>query len=158
MDEGKISHDHAKCFGVIDSSESLTSDSIEFVENLVGQRNYERCVDWPTWNIHPLVLVKRMKSGLSGLGFETHDKVLGQGILSSNLEHGKELLEEVLGKPGIDCEPDLTPLCFGGDDSVLQRIFNCVLSGHTDDSLCCSVQQKYMKFKSSDRRTQLHGG
>ena len=58
MDEGKIGHDHAKCFGVIDSSENLSSDSIEFVDNLVGQRNYERGVDCPSWNVQPLVPIK----------------------------------------------------------------------------------------------------
>jgi hypothetical protein len=50
-----------------------------------------------------------MKSCLCGLGFEIHDEVLGEGVPSSYLEHGKELLEIVLGKPGIDCEPNLNP-------------------------------------------------
>jgi hypothetical protein len=109
VDEGKIGHDHAKCFGVIDSSENLSSDSIEFVDNLVGQRNYERGVDCPSWNVQPLVPIKIMKSCLSGLGFEIHDEVLGEGVPSSYLEHGKELLEIVLGKTGIDCEPNLNP-------------------------------------------------
>jgi hypothetical protein len=149
VDEGKIGHDHAKCFGVIDSSENLSSDSIEFVDNLVGQRNYERGVDCPSWNVQPLVPIKIMKSCLSGLGFEIHDEVLGEGVPSSYLEQGKELLEIVLGKPGIDCEPNLNPFPYGGDNSGLQPILGCILSGHTDVSLCCSVRQICNICKSS---------
>jgi hypothetical protein len=59
---------------------------------------------------------------LSGLGFEIHDDVLGDGVPLSDLENGNESVEIVFGEPGIDCEPDLSPLPFGGDDSVLQRI------------------------------------
>jgi hypothetical protein len=33
----------------------------------------------------------------------------------------------------------------------------CVLSGHTDASLCCSVRQICMICKSSDKQTQLYG-
>ena len=158
MDEGKIGHDHAKCFGVSDSSEDLCSDSIQFVENFVRQRSDDSGVDSLKWNVPPLIFVKILKFCLSGLGFETHDDVLGEGVPSPDLKYGKESFEIALGEPGIDCEPDLKPLRFGGDDSVLQRIFNCILSGHANDSLCCSVKQICMKCKSSNRRTQLHGG
>jgi hypothetical protein len=90
-----------------------------------------------------------MKSCLSGLGFEIHDEVLGEGVPSSYLEQGKELLEIVLGKPGIDCEPNLNPFPYGGDNSGLQPILGCILSGHTYVSLCCSVRKICNKCKSS---------
>jgi hypothetical protein len=122
MDEGKIGHDHAKCFGVIDSSENLSSDSVQFVANLVRQRKYESSVDFRKWNILPLILVKRLKSCLSGLGFEIHDDVLGDGVPLLDLEYGNESVEIVLGEPGIDCEPYLSPLPFWRDDSAFRRV------------------------------------
>jgi len=43
---------------------------------------------------------------LRGLGFETHDNVFSQGILSPDFEHGKELVEMALGEFGIDGKPE----------------------------------------------------
>jgi hypothetical protein len=107
---------------VIDSSENLSSDSVQFVANLVRQRKYESGVDFRKWNILPLILVKRLKSCLSGLGFEIHDDVLGDGVPLLDLEYGNESVEIVLGEPGIDCEPYLSPLPFWRDDSAFRRV------------------------------------
>ncbi len=83
MDEGKIGHHHAKCLGPIHSAENLSANSFQFIGDLERQRKYESGVDTLKWNVQPLVVVERNKLRLSGLGFETHDDVFSQGILSA---------------------------------------------------------------------------
>ena len=96
MNEGEIGHHHAKCLGPIYSAEDLSADSIQFIGYLVCQWEYERGVYALKWNVQPLVVVERNKLRLSGLGFETHDDVLSQGVLSADFEHSEKLAEMAL--------------------------------------------------------------
>ena len=93
MDECKVGHHHAKCLGPIHPAENLPANSFQFVGNIERQRKYESGVDTLKWNVQPLVVIERNKLRLRGLGFETHDDVFSQGILSPDFEHGKKLVE-----------------------------------------------------------------
>jgi hypothetical protein len=104
MDEGKIGHHHAKCLGPIYSAENLSSDPLQFIRNLVGQREDEGGVDSLKWNVQPLVVVERKELRLSGLALETHDDVFSESVLSPDFQHSKKLVEIALGKSGIDGE------------------------------------------------------
>jgi hypothetical protein len=57
---------------------------------------------------------------LSGLALETHDDVFGQGVFSSDFEHGKKLAEMALGEFGIDGEPELSARLCGRHDFALR--------------------------------------
>jgi hypothetical protein len=113
MDEGKIGHHHTKCLGPIHPAENLSADSFQLIGNLEGQGKNECGVDTLKWNVQPLVVVERNELRLSGLGFETHDDVFSQGVLSPDFEHSEELAEVVLGELGIDGEPELSALLCG---------------------------------------------
>ncbi|MGB6855676.1 MAG: hypothetical protein WBE03_02235 [Terracidiphilus sp.] len=102
MDEGQISHYHAKCLRPIHSAENLSSDSLQFIRDLVGQRKDERGIDSLKWNVQPRAVIERKELRLRRLGLETHDDVLCEGVLSPDFEHGKELIEMDLGESGID--------------------------------------------------------
>jgi hypothetical protein len=82
------------------------------------------------WNVQPLVVVERNKLRLRGLGFETHDDVFSQGVLSPDFEHGKELVEMALGEFGIDGEPELSALLRGRNDPALRSGYGLLRSGH----------------------------
>jgi hypothetical protein len=120
MDGCKIGDHHAKCLGPIHAAENFAANSIQFVGYLVCQWEYERGVNALKWNIQPLVVVERYELRLSGFAFETHDDVLSEGILSPNFEHGKKLAEIILGKFGIDGQPELSALVSGRNDFALR--------------------------------------
>jgi hypothetical protein len=120
MDEGEIDHHQAKCLGPIHPAENLSANSLQFIGDLEGQREYESGVDTLKWNVQPLVVVKCNKLRLSGLALETHDDVLSEGVLSPDFEHGKKLVEMALGKFGIDGQPELSALLCGRDDPALR--------------------------------------
>jgi hypothetical protein len=120
MDEGEICHHHAKCLGPIDSAENLAANSIQLIGYLVCQRKHESGVDTLKWNVQPLVVVEREKLRLSGLGFETHDDVFSEGVLSPDFEYSKKLAEMALGESGIDGQPELSArLCRSNDSALL---------------------------------------
>ena len=120
MDECKVGHHHAKCLGPIYSAENLAANSFQFVGNIEGQGKYESGVNALEWNVQPLGVVERNKLRLCGLGFETHDDVFSQGVLSPDFEYGKELVEMALGEFGIDGQPELSALLCWRNDSALR--------------------------------------
>ena len=120
MCEGKIGHHHAKCLGPVYSAENLSSNAFQFIGNFVGQWKDERCVNSLEWNVQPLVVVERYKLRLSDLALETHDDVFSEGVLFADFQHGKKLVEIVLGESGIDGQPKLSALLRGSDDSALR--------------------------------------
>jgi hypothetical protein len=135
MDEGKIGHHHAKCLGPIYSAENLSANSFQFIGNLERQRKYERSVDTLKWNVQPLVIVEGKKLRLCGLGFETHDDVFSQGVLSPDFQHREKLVEMALGEFGIDGEPELSARLCGSNDSALRSGGGLLRSGHMVSSL-----------------------
>jgi hypothetical protein len=130
MNEGEIGHHHAKCLGPIHPAENLSANSFQFIGNLERQRKYERGVDTLEWNIQPLVVVEGNKLRLSGLGFETHDDVFSQGVLSPNSQHREKLVEMALGELGIDGEPELSALLCGRNDPALRSAYGLLRNGH----------------------------
>ena len=120
MDEGIVGHHHAKGLGAIHPAENLPANSFQFIGNLERQRKYESGINTLKWNVQPLVVVERNKLRLRGLALETHDDVFSQGILPTDFEHGKELVEMALGKFGINSEPELSALLCGRNDSALR--------------------------------------
>jgi hypothetical protein len=120
MDEGKIGNHHAKCLGPIHPAENLSANSFQLIGNLERQRKHESGVDTLKWNVQPLVVVERNKLRLRGLGFETHDDVFSQGILSPDFEYGKKLVEMALREFGIHGKPELSALLCGRNDSALR--------------------------------------
>jgi len=140
MNEGEIGHHHAKCLGPIHTAKNLSANSLQFIGNLEGQKKYERGVDTLKWNVQPLVVVERNKLRLSGLGFETHDDVFGQGVLSADFEHGKKLAEMALGEFGIDGEPELSARLCGRNDFALRSGCGLFSSGHVVSSSILILQ------------------
>ena len=120
MDEGIVGHHHAKCLGPIYSAENLAANSIQLVGYLVCQWEYERGVNALKWNVQPRAVVERNELRLRGFGFETHDDVFGQGVLSADFEHSEKLAEMALGEFGIGGEPELSALLCGGNNSTLR--------------------------------------
>jgi hypothetical protein len=120
MDEGKIGHHYAKRLGAIDAPKNLSSNPLQFIGDLVSQGEYECGVNTLKWNVQPLVIVERNELRLRGLGFETHDDVLCEGVLSPDFQHSKQLGEMALSKFGIDGEPELSALLCGGNNSTLR--------------------------------------
>jgi hypothetical protein len=131
MDEREIGHHHTKCLGPIHSAENLAANSIQLIGYLVCQWKYERSVNALKWNVQPLVVVEGKKLRLRGLGFETHDDMFSEGVLSTDLEHGKKLAEMALGEFGIDGEPKLSACLCGSNDSALRSGCGLLSSGHT---------------------------
>jgi hypothetical protein len=130
MDEGKICHHHAKCLGPIHPAENLSTNPFKLIGNLERQRKYESGVNTLKWNVQPLVVVEGNKLRLSGLGFETHDDVFSEGVLSPDFEHCKELVEMALGEFGIDGEPELSARISGRNDFALRSGCGLLRGGH----------------------------
>ena len=84
VDGGKVGHHYAKCFGAIHAAKNLAAHSLQFIGNVIGQREDEGSVDRLKWNVQPRAVVERNQLSLSGLGLEIHDDVLGQGIFVSD--------------------------------------------------------------------------
>jgi hypothetical protein len=130
MNEGEIGHHHAECLGPIYSAENLAANSIQFIGNLVSQWEYERGVDALKWNVQPRAVIERNKMYLRGLGFEIHDDVFREGVLSPDFQHGKKLAEMAFGEFGIDGQPELSaPFC-GRNDSALRSGCGFLRRGH----------------------------
>jgi hypothetical protein len=89
MNEGEIGHHHTKCLGPIHPAENLAANSIQLIGYLVCQRKHKGGINALKWNVQPLVVVEGKKLRLRGLGFEVHDDVLGQCVLSADFEHAK---------------------------------------------------------------------
>jgi hypothetical protein len=89
MDEGKVCHHHAKCLGPIHSAEDLSANSFKLVGNLEGQGENESGVDSLKRNVQPLDAVERYELRLSDLALETHNDVLGEGVLFPDFQHSK---------------------------------------------------------------------
>jgi hypothetical protein len=140
MDEGKIGHHHAKGLGPIHPAENLSADSFQFIGNLERQWKHERGVYTLKWNVQPLVVVERNKLRLRGLGFETHDDVFSQGILSPDFEHGKKLVEMALGEFGIHGEPELSAIVSGRNDSALRSGCSLLRGRHMASLSICILQ------------------
>jgi hypothetical protein len=162
MNEGEIGHHHAKCLGPIHSAENLSSDSFQLIGNLVGQGKDERCVNALKWNVQPLVVVEGKELRLRGLGFETHDDVLGEGVLSPDFEHGKKLAEMALGEFVIDGEPELSALLCGRNDSALWSGYGLLRSGHLVSLLRSILQHTCMNVEDhaltdSNQRSSREG-
>src|ERR1035438_6230439 len=147
MDEGKIGHHHAECLGPIYSAENLAANSIQFIGNLEGQREYERGVNALKWNVQPRAVIERNKLCLRGLGFEIHDDVFRQGVLSADFEHSKQLAEMALGKFGIDGEPELSARLHGSNDSALGAGSGFLRSGHVVSLFAYILQHMYMRLE-----------
>jgi hypothetical protein len=67
---------------------------------------------------------------LRGLGFEIHDDVFREGVLSPDFQYGKQLAEMALGELGIDGEPELSACLHGSNDSALRSGWGILRSGH----------------------------
>jgi len=130
MHEGKICHHHAKCLGPVHSAENLSAYSFQFIGYLVRQGKHECGVDALKWNVQPLVVVESKKLRLRGLGFETHNDVLGERVLLPDFEHGEELIEMALGESGIDGKPELSALLCRRNDSAFRSDCGLRRSGH----------------------------
>ena len=130
MDEGIVGHHHAECFGPIHSAEDLSADSIQFIGYLVCQWEYERGVNALKWNVQPRAVIERNKLCLRGLGFEIHDDMFREGVLSADFEHSEKLAEMALGEFGINCEPELSARLHGRNDFALRSGSGFLCSGH----------------------------
>jgi hypothetical protein len=126
----KIGHYHAKCLGPIYSAENLAANSIQFIGYLVCQWEYERGVNALKWNVQPRAVIERNKLCLRGLGFEIHDDVFRESVLSTDFEHSEKLAEMALGEFGIDGEPELSARLCGSNDSALRSRCDLLRGGH----------------------------
>jgi hypothetical protein len=135
VDGCKIGHHHAKCLGPIYAAENLAANSVQFISYLVRQWEYERCVNALKWNVQPRAVIERNKLCLRGLGFEVHDDVFGESVLSADFEHGEKLAEMALGEFGIDGEPELSARLHGSNNSALRSSSGFLRSGHMIPSL-----------------------
>jgi hypothetical protein len=135
MNEGEIGHHHAKCLGPIHTAKNLSANSFQLIGDLERQWKHECGVDTLKWNVQPLVVVERNELRLRDLGFETHDDVFSEGVLSPDLEHSKKLAEMALGEFGIDGEPELSALLCGRNDSALWSGWGLFRGGHVVSSL-----------------------
>jgi hypothetical protein len=116
----KIGHHHAECLGPIHSAENFAANSIQFIGDLVCQREYERGVYALKWDIQPRAVVERNELYLRRLGFEIHDDVFRKGVLSTDFQYSKELAEMGFGEFGIDGEPELSARFHWSNDSALR--------------------------------------
>jgi len=130
VDGREVGHHHAKCLGFIHAAENLSTDSLQLIGNLVGQRKYEGCVDTLKWNVQPLVVVESKKLRLSGFALEIHDDVFSQCVFLPDFEHRKELIEMALCESGIDGKPELSALFCGSNDSALRSGCGLRLRSH----------------------------
>jgi hypothetical protein len=101
----------------------------------VCQWKYECSVNALKRNVQPRAVIERNKLCLRGLGFEIHDDMFSEGVLSPDFEHGKQLAEMALGEFGIDCEPELSALFCGRNDSALRSGSGFLHSGHMVSSV-----------------------
>jgi hypothetical protein len=147
VDGCKIGHHHAKCLGPIYSAENLATNSIQFIGYLVGQRKHECCVNALKWNVQPRAVIERNKLCLRGLGFEIHDDVFREGVLSPDFQYGKKLAEMALGEFGIDGEPELSARLHGSNDSALRSGSGFLRSGHAVSSFGYILQHMYMRLE-----------
>ncbi|HEY1254184.1 MAG TPA: hypothetical protein VGF01_05345 [Terracidiphilus sp.] len=147
MDEGKIGHHHTKGLGAIHPAENLSANSFQLIGDFEGQWKHKSGVDTLKWDVQPLVVVEGNKLRLRGLGFETHDDVFSQGILSPNFEHGKKLVEMALGEFGIDSEPELSALLYGRNDSALRSGCGLLRGRHMISFSIRILQHKYMRLE-----------
>jgi hypothetical protein len=120
VDGCKIGHHHAKCLGPIYSTQNLSTNSLQFIGYLVCQWKYECGVNALKWNVQPRAVIERNKLCLRGLGFEIHDDVFREGILSADFEHSEKLAEMALGEFGIDGESELSACLHGSNNSALR--------------------------------------
>ena len=130
MDESEIGHHHAECLGLIHAAENLSSNSIQFIGNLVCQGKHECGVNALKWNIQPLIVLKRKKLLLSGLALKTRDDVFSEGVLSPDFENRKKLAEMVLCEFGIDGQPKLSAHLSGRNDPALWSCCGFLRRGH----------------------------
>jgi hypothetical protein len=135
VDGCKIGHHHAKCLGPIYSAENLAANPIQLIGYLVCQWEYERGVNALKWNVQPWAVIERNKPCLRGLGFEIHDDVFREGVLSADFEHSEKLAEMALGEFGIDGEPKLSARLYGSNNSALRSGGGLFRSGHVVSSL-----------------------
>jgi hypothetical protein len=84
---------------------------------------------------------------LSGLGFETHDDVFSQGVLSPDFEHSKKLAEMALGEFGIDGEPELSARLCGRNDFALRPAYGLLRNGHMVSLLQSILQHTCMNVE-----------
>ena len=126
----KVGHHHAECLGPIYSAENFAANSIQFIGYLVCQWEYERGVNALKWNVQPGAVVERNKLCLRGLGFEIHDDVFCEGVLSADFEHSEKLAEMALGEFGIDGEPELSARLHGSNNSAFRSGSGFLRSGH----------------------------
>jgi hypothetical protein len=158
----KIGHHHAECFGPIHSAEDLSADSIQFIGYLVCQWEYERGVYALKWNVQPRSVIERNKLRLRGLGFEIHDDVFREGVLSADFEHSEKLAEMALGEFGIDGEPELSARLHGRNDSALRLGGGLFRGGHVVSSFRYILQHMYIRLEdhaltSSNQRSSRGG-
>jgi len=137
VDGGKVGHHDAKCLGAIHSPKNLASDSLQFIRDLVGQREDEGGVDSLKRNVQPRAVVEPNKLRLGGLGFEVHDDVLCEGVLSPDFQHSKKLVEMAQSESGIDGEPELGALLCGA--TTLRFVRGAVLLGGVMPFPFCDV-------------------
>jgi hypothetical protein len=147
VDGCKIGHHHAKCLGTIYSAENLAANSIQLIGYLVCQWEYERGVNALKWNVQPRAVIKRNKLCLRGLGFEIHDDVFSESVLSADFEHGKKLAEMALGEFGIDCKPELSACLHGSNDSALRSVWGFFRGGHVVSLFGYILQYMYMLWE-----------
>jgi len=140
----KVGHHHAKCLGPIYSAENLAANSIQFIGYFVCQWEYERGVNALKWNVQPRAVIERHKLCLRGLGFETHDDVFREGVLSTDFEHSEELAEVVLGELGIDGQPELSALLCGSNNFALRSGSGFLRSGHVVSPFGYILQHMYI--------------
>jgi hypothetical protein len=143
VDGCKVGHHHAKCLGPIYSAENLPANSIQFIGDLVRQWEYERGVYALKWNVQPRSVIERNKLHLRGLGFEIHDDVFREGVLSADFEDSEKLAEMALGKFGINCEPELSARLCGRNDFALRSRSSFLCSGHVVSSFGYILQYMY---------------
>ena len=120
MNKGEVGYHNAKRFGIVHSAENLPAHSLQFVCNIVRQWEYKGSVDALKRNVQPRAVIERNKLCLRGLGFEIHDDVFREGVLSPDFEHSEKLAEMCLGEFGIDGKPDLCALLRRSNDSALR--------------------------------------
>ena len=148
MDGCKIGHHHTKCLGPIYSAENLAANSIQFIGYLVCQWEYERGVNALKWNVQPRAVIERNKLCLRSLGFEIHDDVFREGVLSADFEHSEELAEMALGEFGIDGEPELSARLHRSNDSALRSGSGFLCSGHVVPLFGYILQHMYMHLET----------
>jgi hypothetical protein len=64
----------------------------------VCQWEYGRGINALKWDVQPRAVIERNKLCLRGLGFETHDDVFSESVLSADFEHSEKLpvLEDLI--------------------------------------------------------------